>query len=70
MRYYELLARYGDVPWLENVVADDDKNLLYGQRTARDTVSANILRDLQYAETNIKEKEMVIILSTRLVYRC
>lgn len=56
MRYYELLARYGDVPWLENVVADDDKNLLYGQRTARDTVSANILRDLQYAETNIKEK--------------
>jgi len=56
LRYYELLARYGDVPWLENVVSDQDHDILYGQRTARDTVAANILRDLQYAETNIKEK--------------
>lgn len=52
-RYYELLARYGDVPWLENVVEDTDTDVLYGSRTPRDEVAANILRDLKYAEDNI-----------------
>lgn len=55
-RYYDLLARYGDVPWLEDVVSDTDKDILYGPRTPRDEVAANILRDLQFAETHIKEK--------------
>lgn len=54
-RYYDLLARYGDVPWLENVVGDQDELLLYGKRSSRDEVAGNILRDLQYAEENIKE---------------
>jgi len=53
-RYYDLLARYGDVPWLENVVSDEDMDILYGARTPRDEVAANILRDLQFAETHIK----------------
>lgn len=53
-RYYDLLARYGDVPWLENVVGDDELEILYGTRTPRDEVAANILRDLQFAETHIK----------------
>lgn len=52
-RYYDLLARYGDVPWLEDVVGDDDVDILYGERTSRDIVAANILRDLKYAEENI-----------------
>lgn len=55
-RYFDLLARYGDVPWLENVVSDTDTEILYGDRTPRDEVAANILRDLQEAEANIKEK--------------
>lgn len=54
-RYYDLLARYGDVPWLENVVSDEDLEILYGKRTPRDEVAANLLRDLQYAESNIKQ---------------
>ncbi|MFV0505359.1 MAG: RagB/SusD family nutrient uptake outer membrane protein [Bacteroidales bacterium] len=53
-RYYDLLARYGDVPWLEDVVADDDLDILYGARTPRDEVASNMLRDLKYAEENIK----------------
>lgn len=53
-RYYDLLARYGDVPWLEDVVSDEDTETLYGKRTPRETVAANILRDLKYAEENIK----------------
>ncbi|WP_300596138.1 RagB/SusD family nutrient uptake outer membrane protein [Niabella sp.] len=52
--YMELLARFGDVPWLEHVVTESDVNVIYGGRTARDTVAANILRDLQFAENNIK----------------
>ncbi|MBL7972461.1 MAG: RagB/SusD family nutrient uptake outer membrane protein [Prolixibacteraceae bacterium] len=55
-RYYDLLARYGDVPWLENVVEDDEVDVLYGERTPRETVASNILRDLQYAEENINIK--------------
>ncbi len=54
-RYYDLLARYGDVPWLEDVVEDDDLDILYGKRTPRNEVAGNILRDLKYAEENIKE---------------
>lgn len=53
-RYYELLARYGDVPWLEDVVSDQDTDILYGPRTPRDEVAANILRDLQEAENKIQ----------------
>jgi len=52
--YLELLARFGDVPWLEHTVTDNDVNTIYGPRTSRDTVAANILRDLQFAETHIK----------------
>nr|WP_288732132.1 RagB/SusD family nutrient uptake outer membrane protein [uncultured Parabacteroides sp.] len=54
-RYYDLLARYGDVPWLEDVVSDQDEAILYGKRSSRDEVAENILRDLLYAEENIKE---------------
>lgn len=53
-RYYDLLARYGDVPWLEDVASDEDIDILYGPRTPRDEIAANILRDLKYAEENIK----------------
>ena len=52
--YLELLARFGDVPWLEHVVKESDENIIYGTRTSRDTVAANILRDLKFAEGNIK----------------
>lgn len=55
MRYYDLLARYGDVPWLETVVEDNDTEILYGKRTPRDEVASNILRDLLEAEQNIKD---------------
>ncbi len=55
-RYYDLLARYGDVPWLENVVSDEDREILFGTQTPRDEVAANILRDLKFAEENIQLK--------------
>lgn len=51
--YFRLMSFYGDVPWAEHVVADTDEDIIYGPRDSRDVVAANILRDLQYAETHI-----------------
>lgn len=53
-RYFEMLARFGDITWVENLVSESDEELLYGPRASRDIVAANILRDLKSAEENIK----------------
>ncbi|MGJ7029601.1 RagB/SusD family nutrient uptake outer membrane protein [Niabella hirudinis] len=53
-RYMDLLSKYGDVPWLETVVEENQTDIIYGPRTPRDEVAANILRDLKFAEENIK----------------
>ena len=52
--YIQLLKLYGDVPWIEKTVTDQDTDILYGPRTPRDEVAANILRDLLWAEEHIK----------------
>ena len=52
-RYMQLLSKFGDVPWLEHVVKDNDKDILYASRTSRDTVALNILNNLLWAETHI-----------------
>jgi len=51
--YFELLKRYGEVIWLEELVTDQSEEL-YGPKTSRDELAANILRDLTWAETHIK----------------
>lgn len=55
-RYMQLLSKFGDVPWLEHVVKDNDKDILYGQRTPRDAVAQNILDNLLWAESHINPK--------------
>ncbi|MBI9061115.1 MAG: RagB/SusD family nutrient uptake outer membrane protein [Marinilabiliaceae bacterium] len=52
--YYKLMNLYGDVIWVENELTDADAGILYGPRTPRDEVAANILRDLTWAEEHIK----------------
>ncbi|WP_430813952.1 RagB/SusD family nutrient uptake outer membrane protein [Carboxylicivirga sp. RSCT41] len=52
--YYKLMNLYGDVIWLENEVTDEDTDILFGPRTPRDEVAANVLRDLSWAEEHIK----------------
>lgn len=54
MRYFELMSKYGGVPWIEKTVEESDTDILYGPRASRDEVAANILRDLTYAEANIQ----------------
>ena len=54
--YAELIARFGDVPWVNKVIGDTDKEIAYGPRTPRKTVADNVLNDLIYAEEHIKEE--------------
>ncbi|WP_236974104.1 RagB/SusD family nutrient uptake outer membrane protein [Membranihabitans maritimus] len=51
--YMDLVNKYGDITWVENTLKDDDDTILYGPRTSRDIVAANILELLEYAENNI-----------------
>lgn len=52
--YAELIARFGDVPWIEKVVTELDTTIIYGARTPRKEVAQKVLDDLKFAETKIK----------------
>ena len=51
--YITLLNLYGDVPYTEHALNDKSEELTL-PRSARDVVATNILKDLQYAEANLK----------------
>lgn len=52
--YYELISRFGDVPWIDKVVEENDTDIIYGPRTPRKEVADHLLADLQWAETHIR----------------
>jgi hypothetical protein len=54
LRYYDLIAAYGDVPWIDHALNINDTTVLYGPRTPRDVVANNILNNLIWAESHIK----------------
>lgn len=54
LRYYDLLANFGDVPWVEHKVTDTSSSVLYAPRSSRDEVAKNILDNLVWAESHIK----------------
>jgi hypothetical protein len=53
LRYYDLIAAFGDVPWLEHAISDTSTSILFGGRTGRDTVAKNMLDNLVWAESHI-----------------
>lgn len=53
LRYYDLIAAFGDVPWIEHTLNEDSTAQLFGPRTSRDTVAQNILSNLEWADANI-----------------
>ena len=53
-RYMELMARFGDVPWIDHVLGENESEIIYGSRTPRDEVANHILTDLKWAEEHIK----------------
>ncbi|MCD7937909.1 MAG: RagB/SusD family nutrient uptake outer membrane protein, partial [Tannerellaceae bacterium] len=55
-RYYDLITRYGDVIWVDQVIGDSDTELYTAKRTPRDEIAKNMLDDLLWAEAHIKEE--------------
>ncbi|HTM97321.1 MAG TPA: RagB/SusD family nutrient uptake outer membrane protein, partial [Pedobacter sp.] len=53
LRYHDLIAAFGDVPWIEHAVNINDTTALFATQTKRDVVAANVLRDLEWAESHI-----------------
>ncbi len=54
LRYYDLIAAFGDVAWVEHALNINDTTELYAERTPRNTVAKNVLDNLLWAETHIK----------------
>ncbi|RAV30241.1 RagB/SusD family nutrient uptake outer membrane protein [Sinomicrobium soli] len=52
--YFELVKKYGSVPWIEHAVGDNDNDVVYGPRTPRDEVTGTMLEQLLWAEEHIK----------------
>jgi starch-binding outer membrane protein, SusD/RagB family len=52
--YAELIARFGDVPWIDKVVSEADEDIIYGTRMPRTEVAQKVMDDLKFAETKIK----------------
>ncbi|MGQ8337803.1 RagB/SusD family nutrient uptake outer membrane protein [Sunxiuqinia sp. A32] len=51
--YFEMVKRFGDVPWVDKTIDVDDEDRLYGERTSRFEVMDHVLDDLNYAIENI-----------------
>lgn len=59
MATYDLVRRYGDVIWIDQLVDITSTDILYGERQDRDLVMDKVLEDLDFAIENIStEKDM------------
>ena len=50
--YYNMVVRFGDVPWIDRTLSVDDE-LLYAPRDSRTVVMDHVLEDLDFACENI-----------------
>ncbi|KYP15279.1 RagB/SusD family nutrient uptake outer membrane protein [Flavihumibacter sp. CACIAM 22H1] len=51
--YYNMVKRYGDVPWYGSVIGTSDEDLLYKAKDSRAVVVDSIMNDLEFAAANI-----------------
>ncbi len=61
--YFEMVKRFGDVPWIDHVPASDDPDL-YKPRDSREVVMDHILQDLDEAIVDLEKTK-----SKKNVYR-
>lgn len=54
--YFVLVARFGDVPYLDKPLSGVDDANLFSPRTARETVVANIIKDLDEAAPDLPKQ--------------
>ena len=51
--YYEMVRRFGDVPWVDHPLNPDEEAILYGPRDSRELVMEKVYEDLMFAAQNI-----------------
>lgn len=59
MEYFDLVKRFGDVPWYESELDEADQAQLYRPRDPRDFVMDKVLADFQFAAENVREADGV-----------
>src|SRR5690625_1435665 len=55
--YFEMVKRFGDVPWINSVLKVEDEESLKMPRTERTIIIDSILADLDFAIDNIPEEK-------------
>ncbi len=55
LEYHDLVSRFGDVPWYEEEIAENDVENLYRPRDSRGFVMDKVLEDFRYAAENVRE---------------
>jgi len=51
--YYNMVVRFGDVPWVDHALAVDEDDILYAGRDSRAVVMQHVMEDLDFAYNNI-----------------
>ena len=57
LEYSELVTRYGDVPYYDEVISDLDKDALYKPRTPRNEVMDHVYDDFKFALANVRASD-------------
>jgi SusD family. len=60
LEYSRLVSKFGDVPWYDKVIEDNDVKSLYKAKDPRTTVMDNVLADLDFACKNIRESDGLV----------
>ncbi len=61
--YYRLVSVFGDVPYFDKVVADNDMATLFKDRDSRGVVMDKVYDDFKYVMTNIRENDGTNVLN-------
>ncbi|HHV84923.1 MAG TPA: RagB/SusD family nutrient uptake outer membrane protein [Petrimonas sp.] len=51
--YFDMVKRFGDVPWVDHPLDPSEKDILYGPRDSRELVMEKVYEDLMFATQNI-----------------
>ncbi len=51
--YYDMVQRFGDVPWVDHPLDPNEEDILYGARDSRELVMEKVYEDLMFAAQNI-----------------
>lgn len=55
LEYHDLVKRFGDVPWYDAELSENENEILYKKRDDRTFVMDKVLEDFRYAAENVQE---------------